>query len=134
MMALAIYETGRVASATGSQGSDAVSTAYAISGESVVAVSTIGGVCEVDPSAGVNFYTSSSGNVIVGILNHTHVADRVKQFSLEVTSSTTGTLQVSSGYVFGDASAVSVPVEIGINHYVIAESSNGTWLYGRVHG
>lgn len=133
-MTLAIYETGRVASASGTQGSDAVISAYAASGESVIAVATIGGLCEIDPATGVNFSTASSGNVIVGILNHAHVANRIKQFSLEVTASSVGTLQVSSGYVFGNSSAVSVPIEIGLNHYVIAESSNGTWMYGRVLG
>ena len=133
-MTLAIYDAGKVFSATSDKGSDAVSTANAQAGESLTSVNTTSGLCEIDPSSGVNFYTTASGNVLVGIINHTHVASRVKQFSLEVTSSASGTLQVSGGYVFGDSSAVNVPVEIGINHYVIAESSNGTWLYGRVSG
>lgn len=133
---LAIYSHGdRKVSAAGtpSAASDAV-TAALTSGEQIVTVATVSQICEIDPSQGLNFATSTAGNVIVGIINHAPVAGRCFTLSLEVASSAAATLTVASGSVFGNASAVNVPIAVGTNHYVLTQAGAGPWFYGKVVG
>ena len=133
---LAIYSAaGKKVSAavTPTEASDAV-TAALTSGEQIVTAATVSQICEIDPSQGLNFATSTADNVIVGIINHTPVAGRCFTLSLEVESSTAATLTVASGSVFGNSAAVDVPIDAGTNHYVLTQAGAGPWFYGKVVG
>ena len=135
-MQLALFDGGshRVQAADSTtSAANTLTGVIAEAGEATVEVSALGGVLAIDPGQAGNFYASATGGALtVAIINHIHVAGRVKAFALDITSVGAGTLTLADGSVFGGG--FTQPVSDGLNTFVFSESASGAWQFGKVTG
>ena len=135
-MQLALFDSGshRVQAAdSATSAANTLTGVIAEAGEATVLVPVIGGVLAIDPGLASNFYASATGGALtVDIINHIHVAGRVKSFALDITSVGAGTLTLAAGTVFGGG--FTQPVSDGLNTFVFSESASGAWQFGKVIG
>ena len=135
-MQLALFDGGshRVQAADSTtSAANTLTGVIAEAGEATVEVPVLGGVLAIDPGQAGNFYASATGGALtVAIINHIHVAGRVKTFALDITSVGAGTLALSDGSVFGGG--FTQPVSDGLNTFVFSESASGAWQFGKVTG
>ena len=135
-MQLALFDGGshRVQAADSTtSAANTLTGVIAEAGEATVEVPVLGGVLAIDPNQANNFYASATeGTLTVAIINHIHVAGRVKTFALDITSVGAGTLTLADGSVFGGG--FTQPVSDGLNTFVFSESASGAWQFGKVTG
>ena len=135
-MQLALFDGGshRVQAADSpTSAANTLTGVIAEAGEATVEVPVLGGVLAIDPGQASNFYASATGGALtVDIINHIHVAGRVKTFALDITSVGDGTLTLADGSVFGGG--YTQTVSDGLNTFVFSESASGAWQFGKVTG
>ena len=135
-MQLALFDGGshRVQAADSTtSAANTLTGVIAEAGEATVEVPVLGGVLAIDTGQAGNFYASATGGALtVAIINHIHVAGRVKTFALDITSVGAGTLTLADGSVFGGG--FTQPVSDGLNTFVFSESASGAWQFGKVTG
>ena len=135
-MQLALFDGGSHRVQAADRATSAANTLTGViaeAGEATVEVSALGGVLAIDPGLATNFYASATGGALtVDIINHTHIAGRVKAFALDITSVGAGTLTLADGNVFGGG--FTQPIADGLNTFVVSESASGAWQFGKVIG